>query len=155
MAQSSPSFRKTNRKRILLRWHQDWNPLPNHVSEDMFITQLHSGVCSSCPSSHSSLLSARVHPGGYFPFSFLTYISVTWCKFYLLFFVRMEGKYASLSLGFQPSWLEKRKVLCHSKCRQQEQRCLFYNKCCQTCLTNLIHTTSGFRLLSLSKDPSH
>lgn len=34
----------------------------------------------------------------------------------------------------------------HNKCRQQDQRCLFYFRCCQTCLTNLIHTTSGFRL---------
>lgn len=34
---------------------------------------------------------------GGFPFSILTYTGVTWCKLYLLSFVRMEGKGASLS----------------------------------------------------------
>lgn len=55
-----------------------------------------------------------------FPLFFLTYTNVTWCKFYLSF-VRMEGKSASMSSGFQPLWLEKRKMLCHSKCKQQDQ----------------------------------
>lgn len=58
------------------------------------------------------LLSARVHPGVVFLFPFW-HTGVTWCKLYLLSFVRMEGKSAFLSSGFPPSWLEKRKMSRH------------------------------------------
>lgn len=126
---SRAPFCLANRKRFLLHWRQDWHSLPSQVSKDIFITQLHNGVCSSCSSSHSNQLSARVCPGGCFPFSILTYTGVRWCKLHLLFCedggkncfpvittpnTRVKGTSRS-----QPTWLRCH-ATSHSKCREQD-----------------------------------
>lgn len=143
---SETPFSLSNRKRILLHWHQGQHSLPNQVSEVIFITHPTVGCVPHGQVHTAAYCQPGCVQGRCFPFSFLTYTSDTLCKFYLVSFGRKEGKSALLSSGLQPSWLEKRKMPFHSKCRQQDQRCLFCVKCWQTCLTNLAHTTSGFRL---------